>query len=135
MNINSKNGRKWYFSYQTKPWISFIPIRRMRLWCLIMKRKEIIMWIHVCRNQPMNINSEKGRKRSFSYEIKASIAFIPTMIIYLWCLITKGMEIILWICVSPNRWTNINSKSGRKKCFSYEIKAWISFITVRRMCL
>ena len=71
MNINSKNHRKSYFSYETNAWISFIAMRRMLLWWLIAKGKEIILWIRVCRNRPMNINSKNGRKRCFSFETKA----------------------------------------------------------------
>ena len=41
-NNNSKNGRKGCFSYETKAWISFIPIRRIRLWCLITKKKRLL---------------------------------------------------------------------------------------------
>ena len=42
-----KNYGKWGFSYESKASISFIPMSRMSLWYLIMKRKEIIMWIHL----------------------------------------------------------------------------------------
>ena len=46
-----KNSEKRGFSYETKASISFIPMTRMSLWCLIMKRKEIIMWICVSRSR------------------------------------------------------------------------------------
>ena len=46
-NFNSKIGNKISFSYETKSSISLILKRRMCLWCLITKRKEIIMWIDV----------------------------------------------------------------------------------------
>ena len=120
MNLNSKNGTKRSFSYETKAsthlsqwveWIyaaqslkerrllsesifipierwtlilkkvetkvflvkpiinSFIPMSRMNLWCPIIKRKEIIMWIHVYPNWKINFNSKKRRNKSFSYEI------------------------------------------------------------------
>ena len=39
-NVNFKNGGARSFSYETKPSISLI--RRICLWCPIMKRKEII---------------------------------------------------------------------------------------------
>ena len=77
-NLNSKNGRKTSFSYETKALKSFIPTRRMWLWCPIMKRKEVITWIHVYPNWKMNLNSKNGRKTSFSYETKASKSFITT---------------------------------------------------------
>ena len=93
----------WYQSIN-----SFIPMRRMRLWCLITKRKEIIMWNHVCQNRPTNINSKNGRKRSFSFEIKGSIPFIQTRRMNLWFPIIKRKEIIMWIHVYPiEKWTLI----------------------------
>ena len=72
-NFNSKIGNKRSFYYETKASISLIPKRRMCLWCLITKRKEIIMWIDVYPNWNMNFNSKIGNKRSFYYEAKASI--------------------------------------------------------------
>ena len=124
-NFNSKNHWKSYFFIETKASISFIPMRRMCLWCLIIKRKEIIMWIRVCQNRWTNINSKNGRKRCFFHETKAWMSFIRTRRICLWCLITKTKEIILWIHVCPNRRTNINSINGRKRSISYKTKASI----------
>ena len=66
VNFNSKIGNKRSFSYETKASISLIQSRRMCLWFPIMKRKEIIMWIHVYPNWNMNFNSKIGNKRSFS---------------------------------------------------------------------
>ena len=114
---------------------SFILMRRMNLWCPIVKRKEIIMWICIYTNWKMNFNSKNYRMRSFSYEAKAIISLIPMKRKCLWSLITKRKKIIMWICVCPTRWTNINSKTGRKRSFSYETKALMSFITMRKMCL
>ena len=37
-----KVGKKKNFSYETKAPMSFIPIRRISLWCPIFKRKETI---------------------------------------------------------------------------------------------
>ena len=70
MYFNSKIGNRRNFSYKTKASISFIPLRRMCLWYPIMKRKEIIMWIHVYPSWKMNFNSKNGRKTRFSYESK-----------------------------------------------------------------
>ena len=91
--FKSKNGKKRCFCYETKGSISSIPVRRMRLWCLIMKRKEIILWIHVCPNRPKSIASKNGGKICFSNETKASISFIPMRRICLWCPIIKRKEI------------------------------------------
>ena len=117
--------KKDAFSYETIASISFIPTRRMCLWCPIIKRKEIIMWIRACPNQGTNINCKSGRKRCFSSKSKAWISFIPMRRMCVWWLITKWKEISIWISVYPNQWTNVNSKNGRKKSFSYESKASI----------
>ena len=94
MNFDSKNGRTWSFSFETKAKKSFISISRMWLWCPIKKRKEIIMWIHVYLNGNMNFNSKTSRKRNCSYETKTLISFIPTWRMWLWCPILKRKEII-----------------------------------------
>ena len=135
MHFNFKIGNKKSFSYETKASISLIPMRRMCLWCPIMKRKEIIMWIQVYPNWKMNFNSKNDNKRSFCYETKASISLIQTGRMHLWWLITKRQEIITWIDVYPNWNTNFNSKIGNERTFSYETKASISLIPKRRMCL
>ena len=114
---------------------SFIPIRRIRLWCPIMKRKEIITWIHIYLNWKANLNSKNGRKRSFPYETKASKSFIPMRGMCLWCPFMKRKEIIMWIHVYPIWKMNFDSKNYRKTSFSYETNASLSFIPTRRMCL
>ena len=76
-NFNSKKDNKRSFSYDTKASISLIPMRRMWLWFPIMKRKEIIMWIHDYPNWKTYFNSKIGNKKSFSFETKASISLIP----------------------------------------------------------
>ena len=117
----------------TKASISSIPTRRMCLCCPIMKRKEIVMWIHVYPNWKMNFNTKNGYKRSFSYESKASISFIPMGRMRLCCPIRKRKEIIMWIQVYPNWKSNFNSTNGNKRCFCYETKASISLIPRGRM--
>ena len=135
MNFHSKKDNKRSFSYDTKASISLIPMRRMCLWCPIMKRKEIIMWIHIYRNWKTNFNSSIGNKRSYSYETKATISPIPVMRMCLWCPITKRKETTLWINVYHNLKTYFNSRIGNKRSFYYETKALISLIPTRRMCL
>ena len=75
MDFNSKNGRKWSFSDETKASISFIPIRRMCLWCPIMKTKEIIFWIRVCPNQWTIINSKNSREKFFLWSQSINIIY------------------------------------------------------------
>ena len=107
----------------------------MCLWCPIMKRKEIIMWIHVYPNWKTYFNSKIWNRRSFYYETKASISLIPTRRMCLWCPIMKRKEIILWIHVYPNWKMYFNSKIGNKRSFCYETKASISLISMRRTSL
>ena len=135
MSFNSKIGNKRSFSYETKSSISIIPQRKKCLWCLITKKKVIIMWIHVYPKWNTNFNSKIGNKRSFSYETKASISLIPKRRMCLWSRITKRKDIIMWIEVYPNWNTNFNSKIGNKRSFSYETNSSISLIPKRRMCL
>ena len=109
-------------------------MRRMCLWCLITTRKEIIMQISVCPNRRTNINSKNGRKSSFSFETKASIH------------LSQCGE---WICGAQSLKERrllrksefiqlkkeLYSKNRGKRCFSYETRASIPFILVRRMNL
>ena len=99
-NFNSKIGNKSSFSYETKASISLIPKRRMCLWCLIMKRKEIIMWIDVYPNWNTNFNSKIGNKRSFSYDTKSSISLIPKRRMCLRSPITKKSDYFVNACLS-----------------------------------
>ena len=100
-----------------------------------MKRKKIIMWIHVYPNWKTYFNSKIGNKKGFYYETKASISLIPTREMCLWRPIMKRKEIIMWVHVFPNWKTNFNSKNGKKRSFCCETKPSISFIPMRRMRL
>ena len=116
-NFNSKNRNKRSISYKTKASISFIPVRRMSLSCLILKIKEIIMWIRVCLNRQTYINYKNGRKRCFSYETKASISFILMRRRCLWCQIIKKRRLLCESTFNPTeRWTSIR-KMLRKGLF------------------
>ena len=64
-NINSKNNRKRSFSYETKGSIPFTPTRRMSLQCPIIKRKEIIMWIHVSPIEKWNLVLKMAEREVF----------------------------------------------------------------------
>ena len=90
------------------------------------------MWIHVYPIWNTNFNSKKGKKRSFSYDTKASISLIPTRRTCLWCPIMKWNEITIWIHVYPNWKMYFNSKIGNKRSFSFETKASIWLIPARR---
>ena len=62
-------------------------------------------------------------------------SFIPMRRMNLQCPINKRNEIIMRIWVYPNWKAIFNSKNGRKRSSSYETKALISFIPLRRMGL
>ena len=100
MNFNSKNGGKISFSYKTKASKSFILIRRMCLWYLIIKRKKIIMWIYVCPNWQITLIL-KMVEREFFLWIQRINSVIPIRRKNFWCPIIKRKEIILWIHVYP----------------------------------
>ena len=93
------------------------------------------MWIHVYPNWKMNLNSKNSRKTNFSYEIKASKSFIRMRRVRLLCPIMKRKKIMMWIYIYPNWKSNFNSENYKKRCFSFETKALISFIPMRRICL
>ena len=95
----------------------FILMSGMNLWCPIIKRKEIIMWIRVYPNWKMNFNSKNGRKRSFSYETKAWISVIPMRRTNLFCPIIERQEIITWIQDYPNWKMNLVLKMVEREVF------------------
>ena len=104
---------------------SFIPVRRMNFWCPVIKRKKIIVWVHVYPCWKTKINPKIGRKISFPCETKAPIPFIPISRMCFWCPIMKRMEIITWIHDYPYWQMNFDSKKGAKWSFSYKRKASI----------
>ena len=57
-----KRGKK-RFSYETKVSMSFILMSGTCLWCPITKSEQITIWIRVCPNWEMNINSKKWWKK------------------------------------------------------------------------
>ena len=108
-------------------------MRKMYLWFPIMKENETIMWIHVCLNWQTYINSKNVRKRCFSYKTKASISFIPMRRMCLRCPVLKIKKITIWIRVCLNQHTYINTKNGRKICFSYETSINITYANKETM--
>ena len=50
----------------------------------------------------ITMSPKNGGKKSFSYETKASMSFIPMRIMHLWFSIMKRNEIIMRIHVYPN---------------------------------
>ena len=107
---------------------SFIPIRRISLWLLIVKRMEII----VCPNCHLKFKPKNGGKWLWNQSIKL---FTPLRRMSLWGSIMKTKEIILRIHVCHNWQTNFNSKNSRKRSLFYETKASMSFIPISKMSL
>ena len=114
-----KNGGKRSFSCETKPSMSFTPMRGMSLWCPIMKGKKIIMWIHVCPHWQTNFNSKNWWKEKLFLWNQSINAFILISRMSLWCLIMKRKEIIMYIHVCPNWKRTLILNNGGKNCFYY----------------
>ena len=65
-----KNDGKKSFSSKTKASMSFIPMMRMKLWCLILKRKKIITWFSVCPNCKRTLIVKIDGKEAFLMKSK-----------------------------------------------------------------
>ena len=85
LTLTLKNDGKRSIFYETKASLSLILMKRISLWCPIMKRKKITMWIHVYPNWQKNFNTKNDGKRILSYETKASMSLIPMRKMSLWC--------------------------------------------------
>ena len=87
MNLDSiKNGGNKTFSCQTKASISYILIRRIWLYCLIIKRLEIGIRIQVCLIWWTNFDcKENSGNESFSCQTKASISCVLMWRTWLYC--------------------------------------------------
>ena len=70
MNFKLTNSGNSSSSYETIASISFIPMRRMSLWFLIMKKKDIIMSICVCPNRQMNLILKMVEREVFPMKAK-----------------------------------------------------------------
>ena len=62
-----KNSGKKSISYQTKASMSSIPIRRMCLWCLIMKKSRLIRASMFPMTGNIILSPKNGGKKNFSY--------------------------------------------------------------------
>ena len=133
--LTLKNDRKRSFSYETKASLSFNPIIRICLRCPIVKKKEIIMCIHVCHNWRNNINFKKlVVKKAFLIKQKHQRHLSQ------WGEFVYGAQ--SWkkkitTCIHVfhiDRITLVLKKKG-KNSFSYQTKASMSSIPIRRICL
>ena len=97
-----KNGGKGSFSYETKASILFIPIRKMHLWCPVMKRKKIIARIRVYPNWLMKFDPKKWWDVKFFLWNQSIYSFIRIRRISLWYPTMKTKEIVMWIRIYPN---------------------------------
>ena len=117
--------------------ISFILMLRMSLWCRVMKRKEIIIWIRVYPNWQMKIDSKIRWEEKFFLWNQSMNSFVQIRRKSLQCPILKKKKRRLLhesVFIPIDKWTLV-VKNGRKWSFSYETKASISFIQMRRMSL
>ena len=102
--------------FWNKASISFIPMRRMCLWCLKTKKKEIIMWIPVYPiEKRTSIGKMIGRDVFFQnqrlniiYPNEENVFVVPNN--------KKKRDYYVNPCLS-NWKMNINSKNGWKRCF------------------
>ena len=72
-----KNGRKKSFSYETKASMSFIPIRRMSYVSQLWKERRLLREFVFIQIDKQTLILKNGGKRSFSYETKALMSFMP----------------------------------------------------------
>ena len=107
--------KKFFLWYQCIN--SFIPMSRMNLWGLIIKRKEIIMWICAYPNWKTRFISKKWWKLKFFLRNQSINSFIPMRRMSLWCQLWKKKEIIMWNCVYLNLKVNFNSKKVKREVF------------------
>ena len=133
-NFDSKKRWEVKFFLWNQSINSFISLRRMNLWCPIIKRMEIVMWIYVYPNWKRIFNSKNGRKICFSHETKASIH------LYQWGEWICGAQSLKekrLLCKSEfiQLKNELKSKNAKNRCFSYETKASLLFIPMRRMHL
>ena len=82
--------------------MSFILIRRMSLRGPIMKKRTLLYEFAFVLIGKQTLILKSGEKKSFYIETKASMSFIPTSRMSLWCPILKWKEIIMWIHAYPN---------------------------------
>ena len=113
--LTLKNGHKGSFSYETKASMSFIPIRRMSLWFLIRKRKQIIMWIHVYPNWQMKFDSKKWWEEKLFLWIQSIDVIYPNEENRFMVPNYEKKEIIMWLRVCRNLKISFNSKKWQKE--------------------
>ena len=114
LNFNSKNFKNSFFSCKTKSSISFIPMRRMCLCCLITKRKEIIMWIHVYPIEKGTLIRKMVEGDVFFWNHRLNIIYSNEENVYMMPNHERNED----YSVNPRLsqlTSNINSKNGRKK--------------------
>ena len=108
--ILKNRGRK-SFSYETKASMSFIPIRRMTLSFLIMKRMVIIMWIRVYPNWQTNFDSKKWLEDKHFLQNQSVNVIYPNEQNKLIMVPNHENEgVITWISICPNWKKNFDSK-------------------------
>ena len=126
-NFNSKKRWKEMFFFWNQSINSFIRMSRMNLWCLIIKRKEIIKWILVYTKWKTNFNSKKGGKKSFSSETKASI-HLSQWVEWICAAQSLGEWRLLFkfVFIPIEKWTFI-LKMAQREAFLMKPKHWFNY--------
>ena len=102
--ILKNGGEKKLFPW-TEALMSFIPMRKISLWCPILKRKNIYMWICACLNWHMNFNSKKWLKEKLFLWNQSLNIIYPISRMSLWPPIMKKSRLLCEsIFVLIDRW-------------------------------
>ena len=115
--------------------MSIIPMRRMCLWCLVMKKRSLLhasMFVTIVGI--ILIPKNEGKKR-FSYQANASMSSIRKRRMYLWCLIVKKRRFLCASMFVTIDEIALNPKNGGRKSFFYQSKASMSSFPMTRMFL
>ena len=130
-----KNGRRRSFSYQAKASMSFIPIRLTSLCFKILKRKEIITWIHDLLNWQTSFDSKKWWEKKLSCKTKAPMSFVPIRRMSFCFKTWKERRLLRESMINSIYKQILILKIGGKRSFSYKVEKSMSFIPIRRMSL
>ena len=130
-----KIGAKWSFSYETKASTHLSQWGECAYGVQLWKERRLLRESMFTTFDRRTLILKNGGKWSFSYEINASISFIPIRRMCLSCPFKKRKEIISWIHDYPNWQMNFDSKNWCEvKLFLWN-QSINSFVPMRRMRL
>ena len=108
INFNSKNNWKRSFSDETKTSISFILMRRMCLWCPVLKKKRLLRESMSIQIDEWTLILKKVEREVFPMK------FIPKRRICLWCPIMKRKGLLCESMFIPIDGRTLILKDGGK---------------------